>query len=134
MAVSPAPLPVTGRVDSVNDTGIKVDGQWHNVSKFASDVVMPSRGDMVTLTLDRSGFVRSVQIGTNGSTATPAQKTAVNASSARDTTITRLAVLKAAAEYCASKQESKSADVLAIATSWEAWVNRPEPPELEEAF
>ena len=36
----------------------------------------------------------------------------------------RLAVLTAAAEFCASRPELKSADLLAVAERMEAWVNR----------
>ena len=46
------------------------------------------------------------------------------ANPAKDRTITRLAVLKAAAQFGASRPDLKSADVLRIAASWEAWVNR----------
>jgi hypothetical protein len=42
----------------------------------------------------------------------------------RETAITRLAVLKAAAEFAAGRPEIKSGDVLAIAARWEAWVAR----------
>jgi hypothetical protein len=42
----------------------------------------------------------------------------------KDRTITRLAVLKAAAEFAASKQASSSADVLKIAACWEQWILR----------
>ena len=44
---------------------------------------------------------------------------------ARDRTISRLAVLKAAAEFGASRPDMKSAEVLAIADRWVAWVERP---------
>lgn len=42
----------------------------------------------------------------------------------RDRTITRLAVLKAAAEFAAARPQLKSGDVLSIAASWERWINR----------
>jgi len=42
----------------------------------------------------------------------------------RKTTITRLAVLKAAAEFLAPRTDAKSADVLRVAERWEAWVRR----------
>jgi hypothetical protein len=62
------------------------------------------------------------------STATSAQQ--------KDRTITRLAVLKAAAEFGASRPELKSGDVLRIAESWERWVNRESNAgdELMDAF
>jgi hypothetical protein len=45
-------------------------------------------------------------------------------------------VLKAAAEFGASRPNLKSGDVLAIAASWERWVCRSDGPadDLEEAF
>ena len=42
----------------------------------------------------------------------------------RETTITRLAVLEAAAGFAAGGADLKSGDVLAIAERWEGWVNR----------
>ncbi len=42
----------------------------------------------------------------------------------REAPITRLAVLKAAAEFLAPRTDAKSADVLKVAERWEAWVTR----------
>jgi len=42
----------------------------------------------------------------------------------RERTIAKLAVLKAAAQFGASRPELKSADVLRIADTWLAWVER----------
>ncbi len=42
----------------------------------------------------------------------------------QQTAFTRLAVLKAAAEFAASRPALKSGDVLAIAERWEQWVGR----------
>jgi hypothetical protein len=47
-----------------------------------------------------------------------------NANAARERTITRLAVLKAAAEFAATRPGATSADVLKVAEAWERWVNR----------
>src|SRR5580765_62736 len=129
---------VSGIVRSVNDKGLKLDGQenWFNVSRFAVGVVLPERGAAVTCTLDKSGFLRAVAAA-DGSEIAPTRSAAPGAASGqqRDRTITRLAVLKAAAEYAASKPESKSRDVLAIAASWEAWVLRPDDADdIEDAF
>ena len=67
----------------------------------AEDIIPPMRGQTVTLTLDRQGFVRAVQPA-DGSEVVPSNRAAPGATSAqRDTTITRLAVLKAAAEFAA---------------------------------
>lgn len=121
----------TGRVASVNDKGLRLDGHdaWYNVSKFAPPFELPERGQTVTVCIDSKGFLRScVVVGTpNGAHApqngAPGHSAPIPPST-RETTITRLAVLKAAAEFAASKQESKSADVLKIAACWERWVLR----------
>jgi hypothetical protein len=125
---------VTGLVVSVNDNGLRLadrDG-WLNYSKYAVGIVAPTKGQTVTLTLDRAGFVRAVAPA-DGSEVTPMQQGAQNASSSqqRDRTITRLAVLKAAAEFGAARPQLKSGEILAIAASWERWVNREQECTLE---
>lgn len=121
----------TGRIVSVNDKGLKLEGHetWLNVSKFAPAVVLPERGETVTVCVDSKGFIRSVE-RLDGPAAIRGGSDAPGPSSAqhKDRTITRLAVLKAAAEYAASKPESKSGDVLKIAASWERWVLRSDDP------
>lgn len=42
----------------------------------------------------------------------------------RERTITRLAVLKAAAAFAATRADATSGDVLKVAARWEVWVNR----------
>jgi hypothetical protein len=118
----------TGRVVSVNPKGLKLDGHddWFNVSRFAEGVVLPERGETVTVTLDKSGFLRAVDVV--GALPRVAGGSDAVTPSAKDRTITRLAVLKAAAEYAASKTESKSTDVLKIAACWERWVLRSDDP------
>jgi hypothetical protein len=133
----------TGRVVSVNPKGLKLDGHddWYNVSKFATDVILPERGDLVTVVVDGKGFLRAVQpidgpAPIAGASDQPRTAQAPSAPSQRDVTITRLAVLKAAAEFAAARPGVKSGEVLKIAESWERWVLRSDDPadELEEAF
>jgi hypothetical protein len=137
---SPPEASAVGRVVAVNERGIRFEGaeNWSNISKFAVGIVMPAKGDTVRVTFDRSGFIRAIGPADGHSVAgissasqttseiTPAPKTAHTALSSqqKDRTITRLAVLKAAAEFAASKPESTSTDVLKIAASWERWVTR----------
>jgi hypothetical protein len=141
---------VSGIVRSVNDKGLKLEGydSWFNISKFAVGVVLPERGASVVCTLDKSGFLRCVA-ASDGSELSPAQRSAPLDSQARsghwperssghdrDRTITRLAVLKAAAEFGAARPQLKSGDVLAIAATWERWINREEETtyDLVDAF
>jgi len=139
---------VTGRVTAVNDKGVRLDSSdgWLNFSKFAVGLVAPSRGDAVTLTLDKAGFVRACELADGSSPANGAQAARNDATghgapsgADRDRTITRLAVLKAAAAFGASRQDLRSRDVLMIAQVWERWVLSPDvalpaEPELDEAF
>jgi len=140
VAVSPTPdQQITGLVVSVNPKGLKLDSHadWFNFSKYARDLVPPMRGQAVTLTLDRQGFIRTCAAGVTAKTdetpgvdhtyaVPPTAKTDETWSSAsrKDRTITRLAVLKAAAEFGAARPNLKSGEVLKIAASWERWVNR----------
>lgn len=131
---------VSGIVRSVNNKGLKLEGQdsWLNCSKFAVGIVLPERGAAVTCTLDNAGFLRAVAPSDGvlpvrgGSDALPA------APSTKDRTITRLAILKAAAEFGAARPSLKSGDVLAIAASWERWITREDGVEttydLTDAF
>lgn len=142
---------VSGIVRSVNEKGLKLEGHdtWLNVSKFAVGVVLPERGQAVACTLDKAGFLRAVDVvgdelrvtsgelrvaGGSGSDSQPATR---NSPLDRDRTITRLAVLKAAAEWAAGR-DLKSGHVLAVAASWEKWVNRPDDEQptydLTDAF
>ena len=110
---------LVGRVTSVNERGLRLEGRdgWLNVSKWAKDVHLPERGARVVVKLDGAGFVRAIA---------PADGAAVSTHVDKDQTITRLAVLKAAAEFAASRPDLKSGDVLAIAERWERWVLREE--------
>ena len=116
----------TGRVVSVNERGLKLDGHesWFNISKWAKDVVLPERGQTATCTVDASGFLRACTIATAPGTTMSQNGVESATSGHKDRTITRLAVLKAAAEFGASRPELKSGDVLKIAASWERWVLR----------
>lgn len=117
---------VTGRVVSVNDKGLKLEGQdsWMNVSKYAVGVVLPERGETVTVTLDKAGFLRAVAPSDGALTTPPRVAGGSDLPSTKDRTITRLAVLKAAAEFGAARPNLKSGEVLAIAASWERWIMR----------
>jgi hypothetical protein len=102
---------VEGVVESVNATGLKIGGAWVNVSRF-HPVDLPETGAHVRLKIDSKGYI--VQL--SSSAETPAVV------SARDDRITRLAVLKAAAQFAADRADIRSADVLRIADSWLKWI------------
>jgi hypothetical protein len=108
---------VEGAVESANPKGIRVGGEWRNVSKFRP-VELPPVGTPVRLELDDKGFIRELQV-LEGESEKLSQRVIVS----RDRTITRLAVLEAAAAFCALRPTCKSSDVLAVATSWLRWMD-----------
>jgi hypothetical protein len=118
-----------GRVVAVNERGIRFEGaeNWANISKFAVGITLPSKGDVVAVTFDKSGFIRAVTAA-DGSALITAPKTAHTAPSGqeRDRTITRLAVLRSAVQLAQGRDDLSSADVLRVAERFEAWVLRPQ--------
>ena len=80
---------VAGVVEATNERGLKLNGEWLNVSKF-KPLELPPVGARVSVLVDAKGFLTSVQV-LEGVEKTPAVVS-------RNETITRLAVLKAAAE------------------------------------
>ena len=109
---------VEGVVESVNGTGLKIGGAWVNVSRFRP-VDLPDAGAHVRLKVDSKGYI--VDLECMESANTPAVL------SAKDDRITRLAVLKAAANFLGqmsqTREEVRSDHVLVLATIWERWVN-----------
>ena len=112
---------LSGAVAAVNDKGLRLEGRdgWLNYSKWAEGLVPPARGAHVVVTLDKAGFVRT--LAPAGATDPHHSPTA-----GRETAIIRQTCLKAAAEFCSSRPELKSADLLALAERMEAWVRREE--------
>ena len=108
---------VEGLVESVNATGLKIAGAWVNVSRF-KPITLPDAGAHVRLKIDSKGYI--VELENLSSEKTPAVL------SPKDDRITRLAVLKAAAEFVGlwgqSREEIKSDHVLVLADRWLRWV------------
>jgi hypothetical protein len=108
---------VIGLVEATNPKGVKVEGRWWNWSQYGPRLPRPQRGQTVWLVAKRA-FVRELEIvegdaSGQGPGGPP-----------KDVLIVRQTCLKAAAEFCASRAELKSADLLALAERMEAWVCR----------
>jgi hypothetical protein len=111
---------VEGIVESVNPTGLKIGGAWVNVSRF-KPVDLPESGAHVRLRVDSKGYIVELE------NLSPAQQGKTpTVLSAKDDRITRLAVLKAAAEFVGlwgqSREDVRSEHVLVIADRWLKWV------------
>jgi hypothetical protein len=127
---------VEGLVESANDHGIKVAGEWRNVSKFKT-VDLPDRGARVRLELDGKGFIKSLTV-LDGAPSSTAGNSSQAETSLRQRTITRLAVLKAASNFLGlmgqSHEEVRSDHVLLLADKWLAWVEQTDDREEDEQF
>jgi hypothetical protein len=112
---------VEGLVEAVNERGIRVAGDWRNVSKF-HPLELPGQGARVRLELDNKGFIRTLQVLDQA--PSPSSSTA----STRDRTITRLSVLKTAAAFLAQmgqvREGVKSEHVIPLAERWLQWVEQ----------
>jgi len=103
---------IEGTVESVNDRGVRLNGEWFNVSKF-KPVALPAQGQRVQLGVDSKGFI--LECTPLDAAATP------EVLSEHDV---RLRVLEAAVRFAASRPDMKSADVLTLAERWLEWLER----------
>jgi hypothetical protein len=110
---------VEGLVEATNPNGLKIAGAWVNVSRFRP-VELPERGTHVRLEVDSRGYIRELEV----------LKTAAvsRGGVSRNETITRLAVLKAAANFLSAvsqtREDIRSEHVLLLADRWLAWVDQ----------
>src|SRR4051812_15948595 len=85
---------ITGRVEASNDRGIKLNGTWLNLSKW-KPLPLPTRGALVSVDVKDGRFLDRIDV-LDGQDAHSGSQRGVAAPGARERTITRLAVLKAA--------------------------------------
>jgi hypothetical protein len=111
---------VEGIVEAVNRTGLKIGGAWVNISQF-HPLDLPEAGAHVRLKVDGKGFIRELEVMAD----TESEKSPAVVSD-RDARITRLAVLKAAANFLGllsqTREDVRSEHVLILAEKWLTWV------------
>jgi len=127
---------VSGLLEQINAkrTGIKVNGEWLNISQYHAIAELPTPGQRVDVQVEkteRGAWIQSIDVLDGGQVhQLPMQQRRGGGGGGRTPAelreIRRLAVLKAAAGFGASRADVKSADVLAIADRWLAWVEQPE--------
>ena len=113
---------VSGAVEQVNakGSGIKVLGEWLNVSQYHPISPMPTPGELVNVQFertDRGAWITSLQI----IDVTARELLPI------DRQIRRMSALRSAAAFCAGKAVSSdvsSKDVLAVVTAFLAWLER----------
>jgi len=118
---------ISGAVEHVNakQTGIKVLGEWLNVSQYHPISPMPVAGHLVDVQVqrtDRGAWIVSLQVLEGAPTAAPP------ADRSRARAIARMSALRSAAIYCGHRttvvEDAKSSDVLKIADAWLAWLEQ----------
>src|ERR1700687_4053198 len=125
---------VSGLVEQINSkgNGIKVAGEWLNVSMYHPLAELPKPGQRVNVQVertDRGAWIDSAEVldgGTIHPLTQPSRSGGGGRSPAELREIRRLTALKAAAAFGASRPDMKSADVLAIADRWVVWIEQPE--------
>ena len=110
-------MTLEGAVEARNERGIKLNGEWVNRSNFGKPVELPEVGARIRAEVDAKGFLKSIEV---------LDARVAAATSTRERTIARLAVLKAAANFAAARTDIKSSDVLRIADLWLAWIETEE--------
>ena len=110
---------VEGLVEATNANGIRVKGEWLNRSAFGAAIDLPIKGMYVRAQVDGRGYIKSIET---------VEHAAVTPGVSRDDRITRLAVLKAAADFMGqlgqAREQIKADHVLAVADRWLAWVEQ----------
>jgi hypothetical protein len=119
------PVVVTGHVAAVNASGFKFVGgdSWLNWSRFATDPTKPRTGDEVRVTLDKQGFVRSVQIVDDA----PAARQEPAHGATKDQQIARMNALTHAVAIVTASTPAELvtvAQVLEAAEAIERWILR----------
>jgi hypothetical protein len=128
---------VSGLVEQINAnrTGVKVGGQWLNISQYHALAELPTPGQRVDVQVEkteRGAWINAIDVLDGGQLhQLPMQQRRGGGggggrSPAELREIRRLTCLKAAAEFGASRPEVKSSDVLAIADRFLSWVEQPE--------
>ena len=115
-----------GVVARTNDRGLLLEGRegWLNVSKFATDVVIPEPGSHVRVTVDPAErFVRKIEVLALAQPLRPGLEPGVAPD--RDHRILRQAVLNTATAMLSSGgRPTDLPAVLEVATALEYWVLR----------
>jgi hypothetical protein len=109
---------IEGSVEAANERGVRIRGDWYNVSKFRR-VEMPRAGDHVRLSIDTKGFIMELERMDDDKAVEIVLP---------DPTATRLAVLQAAAAFLGqlgqTRPDIKAEHVLVLADKWLEWLER----------
>lgn len=121
---------IQGTVESRNERGLKLTGDetWRNFSRYGVAASGPvDVGHTVAVGLDGRGFIRELTVLNDAptpETPAPVRGGSGDALPSKDVQIIRESALKSAVEFCVSRPERKSSDVLCLAERFESWITR----------
>ena len=127
---------IIASVESVNEKGVKIEGEWHNYSRFAKDgdIATVSKGQIAEAVIDKSGFIR--QLAAVDAPAQPsappepaepwddALPTVERLAVSKDLLIAREVAIKCASEFVSLRTDLRSCDMLQLAEKIEQWILR----------
>lgn len=109
---------VEGLVEARNERGIRVGGEWRNMSKF-HPLELPGQGARVRLELDSKGFIRTCNV---------LEQAPSTNSSNRDRDIARMCAIKVAAnvigQFAQSHEEVRTEHIFPLADRIYAWITQ----------
>ena len=122
-----------GRVEGVNDNGVKIAGTWYNFSNFFKGERSPERGVMVSAEISdfkgREYLNKLAVIGSalsDGGGNAPQQSYSGGGSyGTKDRDIRRQVALKASVERYSHDGSADSALIVSLARQFEAYLNEP---------
>jgi hypothetical protein len=123
------------QAEAVNPKGVKLEGEWKNFSKFASEgAIAPiTAGQWCEVGLDDKGFIRTLAVGKPAGQPEPAPfddhydealPTVERLAVGKDRLIAREVALKCASEFVSLRTDLKSCDLLMLAGRLEDWLLR----------
>ena len=117
---------VEGVVQAVNATGLKLGGAWLNVSQYGPRLELPDAGSQIRAQIDSRGYIKTLEVLESNTSEKSDSNASEMSHSPRDERITRLEVLRAAAEFVGlwgqTREDVRSEHVLVLAERWLAWV------------
>ena len=126
---------ISGLVEQINakQTGIKVAGQWLNISQYHPLAELPKAGQRVDVQVergDRGAWIHQLDVLDGGQVhqlAVPQPRRGGGGRSYSDPrAILRQSALRSAVLFAAARLDLKSADVLKLAEHMLAWLEQPE--------
>ena len=122
--------PITATVEAVNERGVKLNGAWHNYSRYADGAIDRTAqvGDIVQVELTSTGWVRALRVvqraaQQNGQAAPPAAGASAAPRALDAEQYTRLRAVEIASPVAAQYAQS-AGEYLQTLSALAVWIER----------